>query len=211
MEEFDLNFDNNIGTSVSKLKNNINNNSESEIDYDKILDKLDITETNDIKLNKNGYTAINNKINNNKINNNKINNNNNNINNNNINMNHFAKKLENKLDNIKKERNQEMFVDMKRPSVKMDDDSIKLAQKDTKPSNPVKKSLEEPPQVSNKFEHKDIIIYVVLFIILNSKILIELIYDKISIARENPYPNLIIRALVFGVLLFLIKKLNLNS
>jgi hypothetical protein len=204
MEEFDLNFDNNIGTSVSKLKNNIDNKSETEIDYDKILDKLDITETNDvkydIKLNLNERP-------------------------NNINMNHFARKLENKLDNIKKERNQEMFVDVKHPSV----DSIKLAQKElkpsikpstkpstnpstnpsTKPSNPIRESVEE--QISNRFEHKEIIIYVILFIILNSKILIEIIYDKISITRDNPYPNLIIRALLFGSLLFLIKKLNLNS
>jgi hypothetical protein len=180
MEEFDLNFDTNIGTSVSKLKNNIDNNSETEIDYDKILDKLDITETKDIKLNERP---------------------------NNINMNHFARKLETKLDNIKKDRDKDMFANVKRPPAKKEVDSIKLAPKEVKP---VKKSIEEPV-VSNKFEHKDIIIYIVLFIILNSKILIELIYDKIAIARENPYPNLIIRAVVFGSLLFLIKKLNLNS
>jgi len=185
MEEFDLNFDTNIGTSVSKLKNNIDNNSESEIDYDKILDKLDTTETNDIKINTKSNEQPNN-----------------------INMNHFAKKLENKLDNIKKERNLEMFADIKRPSTKMNVDTIKFAHKELKPPVPIKKSVEE---LSNKFEHKDIIIYIVLFIILNSKILIELIYDKISITRENPYPNLIIRAIVFGVLLFLIKKLKLNS
>jgi hypothetical protein len=181
MEEFDLNFDTNIGTSVFKLKNNIDNNSESEIDYDKILDKLDTTETNDTKLNERS---------------------------NNINMNHFARKLETKLDNIKKERNKDMFTDVKQMPTKKEVDSIKLVHKEVKPD---KKSVEDSLQISNKFEHKDIIIYIVLFIILNSKILIELIYDKISIARENPYPNLIIRALVFGALLFLIKKLNLNS
>jgi hypothetical protein len=102
-----------------------------------------------------------------------------------------------------------MFVDVKRPPAKMDVDSIKLVQKESRPTI-VKKPVEEP-KVSKQFEHKDIVIYVVLFIILNSKLLIELIYDKISFTQDKPYPNLLIRAIVFGGLLFLIKKLNLNS
>jgi hypothetical protein len=188
MEEFDLNFDTNIGTSVSKLKNNNNNNnSETDIDYDKLLDNLNTSETNDRNTNLSHKPS----------------------NNNSINMNHFAKKLENKLDNIKKERDREMFVEVKRPPLKMNVDSIKLAQKELKPSPPIKKPVE--PKVLEQFQHKDIVIYVVLFIILNSKLLIELIYDKISFTQDKPYPNLIIRAIVFGGLLFLIKKFNLNS
>jgi hypothetical protein len=189
MEEFDLNFDTNIGTSVSKLNNN--NNSESDIDYDKILDKLDITETNDKSNNKLFEHSFDKH------------------NDNSINMNHFAKKLENKLDNIRKERERDMFVDVKRPPAKMDVDSIKLVQKELKPTH-AKKQVEEP-KVSKQIEHKDIIIYIVLFIILNSKLVIELIYDKISFTQDKPYPNLLIRAIVFGGLLFFIKKFNLNS
>lgn len=196
MEEFDLNFDTNIGTSVSKLNNNNNNNnSESDIDYDKILDKLEITETNEKSFEKSNNKSFEHSFDK--------------QNDNSINMNHFAKKLENKLDNIKKDRERDMFVDVKRPPAKMNVDSIKLVQKELKPSQ-AKKQVEEP-KVSNQFEHKDIIIYVVLFIILNSKLVIELIYDKISFTQDKPYPNLLIRAIVFGGLLFLIKKFNLNS
>jgi hypothetical protein len=188
MEEFDLNFDTNIGTSVSKLKNNTNNNSDTDIDYDKLLDNLNASETNDRNTDLTHKPS----------------------NNNTINMNHFAKKLENKLDNIKKERDREMFVEVKRPPVKMNVDSIKLAQPQIKPLPPVKKPVEES-NLLKQFEHKDIIIYVVLFIILNSKLIIELIYDKIAFTQNKPYPNLIIRGIIFGGILFLIKKFNLNS
>lgn len=194
MEEFDLNFDTNIGTSVSKLKNN-NNNSETDIDYDKILAKLDITETNEKSFDKSNDKSFERSFNK--------------SNDNSINMNHFAKKLENKLDNIKKERDRDMFVDVKRLPAKTNVDSIKLVQKESRPAV-VKKPVEEP-KVSKQFEHKDIVIYVVLFIILNSKLLIELIYDKISFTQDKPYPNLLIRGIIFGGLLFLIKKFNLNS
>ena len=201
MEEFDLNFDTNIGTSVSKLNNN--NNSESDIDYDKILDKLEITETNEKSFEKSNNKS------NNKSFEHSFEHSFDKQNDNSINMNHFAKKLENKLDNIKKDRERDMFVDVKRPPAKMNVDSIKLVQKELKPSQ-AKKQVEEP-KLSKQFEYKDIIIYVVLFIILNSKLVIELIYDKISFTQDKPYPNLLIRAIVFGGLLFLIKKFNLNS
>ncbi len=199
MEEFDLNFDNNIGTSISKLKNNMENrHSETEIDYDKILDKLNASDTND-------------KLNNQSNQSNKLNNHS--LDKSHINMNHFAKKLENKLDNIKKNRDLDMFADVKRLPPKMEIDSIKLVggDKTSASQKPSKKIVVEPPKVEDKFQHKDIIIYIVLFIILNSKLIIEVIYDKISLTRENPYLNLIIRAVFFGGLLFLIKKLNLNS
>jgi len=200
MEEFDLNFDTNMGTSVSKLKNNINN-SESDIDYDKILDKLEITETNDKPLGRPSEQPLDKP----REQSNAIDISRNNQQIDSINMNHFARKLENKLDNIKKDRDRELFSDIKRLPPKVENI------KPIPPKKPINKPVAKTEETNIPFQHKDLIIYIVLFLMLNSKLLIELIYDKLPFTRERPYPNLIIRGLIFGGLLFLIKKFNLNS
>jgi hypothetical protein len=81
-------------------------------------------------------------------------------------------------------------------------------------------NLEKPKNVDEKengiinkilnFEYRDIILYILVFILLNNKFIIELIY-KIPLIKnmDNPYPNLIIRSLIFGVVIFFIKKFNL--
>ena len=56
-------------------------------------------------------------------------------------------------------------------------------------------------------KYKDIVIYMIFFILLNNKFVIEFIYKFPYISTINsPYPNLIIRTLIFGVLAFLYKK-----
>jgi hypothetical protein len=63
----------------------------------------------------------------------------------------------------------------------------------------------------NKIEFREIIICMLLFMVLNNKIVIELIYEKIPFMQQisSPYPNLILRTIIFGLILILIKKFNL--
>ena len=56
----------------------------------------------------------------------------------------------------------------------------------------------------------DILISMVLFILLNNKLVIESIYNISLLDNINsPYLNLFIRALIFGLILFLTKKINI--
>jgi hypothetical protein len=43
---------------------------------------------------------------------------------------------------------------------------------------------------------------------LNNKFIIEIIYNKIPYMKthESTYPNLILRSLVFGILVFIVKR-----
>lgn len=58
------------------------------------------------------------------------------------------------------------------------------------------------------YEYKDIIILVLLFMILNNKFIIELIY-KLPIT--NSYLNLMIRSIIFILSLYLVKKITNNN
>jgi hypothetical protein len=62
-----------------------------------------------------------------------------------------------------------------------------------------------------KVDYKEILICMVLFMVLNNKIIIELIYERVPYIKviESPYPNLIFRTLIFGIAFFLVKKFNL--
>jgi hypothetical protein len=59
--------------------------------------------------------------------------------------------------------------------------------------------------------HRDIFISILLFMLLNNKIVIEIIYNYIPAFQrmESPYPNLLLRTLIFGLILYLIKKFKL--
>ena len=63
----------------------------------------------------------------------------------------------------------------------------------------------------NKIEFREIVIYMLLFMVLNNKLMIELIYNKIPYMQQidSPYPNLIFRTIFFGIILIFIKKFNL--
>jgi hypothetical protein len=52
---------------------------------------------------------------------------------------------------------------------------------------------------------------VLIFILLNNKFIIELIYDKIPFVKkyDSPYPNLLIRSALFGLIIWSLKKFNI--
>jgi hypothetical protein len=55
-------------------------------------------------------------------------------------------------------------------------------------------------------EYRDIIILILLFILINNDYIIEIINNKIC---SYLFPNLIIRSLVFGIILYILKKCKL--
>jgi hypothetical protein len=63
----------------------------------------------------------------------------------------------------------------------------------------------------NKINFREIFICMLLFMILNNKIIIEFIYMYVPYIKiiESPYPNLILRTIFFGFFLLIIKKFNL--
>jgi hypothetical protein len=109
----------------------------------------------------------------------------------NINMNSFVRNLETNLENLNNSN-----------SNNMNNDSIKIN------DNPKidNKSQEEYYDIISNFKYMDILLSVLLFLLLNNKLSIETIYRIPNMSLDNPYPNLIIRAIVFGLLLFIIKK-----
>jgi hypothetical protein len=193
-EEFDFNLDSDIGTSVATLKNN-KPDTETDIDYDDILNNLN-SETNNKPKNKEPK----------------------------INMNQFARKIENKLDNnhieremlVRKRDNELRVVRENLTDVKHEVESLNL--KPNNKPNTVEVKKIEPKELTAKdkvidmcknFQHNDILVYVIIFIILNSKLVIETIYDKLASTRNNPYLNLIIRGVLFGLIQYMVKKFNL--
>ena len=65
--------------------------------------------------------------------------------------------------------------------------------------------------IIKNYIHRDILLYILLFMLLNNKFIIELINEKIQFINKlnNPFPNLIIRSIIFGLLIYSIKKFNL--
>ncbi len=145
------------------------------------------------------------------------------------NMNRFVRDLETNLDNFGKVNlNEPLPVNFTRPMIAKSvpvyakPKSIEQMGNTNVPSTTSKqeKKQEQPKdesilgQVKNffgKIEFREIIICMLLFMVLNNKIIIELIYDKIPWIKnvESPYPNLILRTIIFGLILILIKKFNL--
>jgi len=107
--------------------------------------------------------------------------------------------------------NAELHLLIKDLSDRLDDietkniDSVQL----NKPIKKDKKNVD-----LNKFIKKEtrinyieIIIYMIIFILLNNKFTIEIIYNLPFIKTINsPYPNLILRTLLFGLIVYLYKK-----
>lgn len=137
MDEFNFDDNNNIGTSVSKLKSNIKNNDELFV---------------------------------------------------------LIKDLEDRLDNIELSNNTSESLLINTDSIKQDD------------QNPIKQKKSKSIK-QTKINYQEIIIYMVIFILLNTKMIIEFIYKIPHLTSINsPYPNLIIRGLIFGLVIYLYKK-----
>ena len=84
----------------------------------------------------------------------------------------------------------------------------------------VKNILSKLPPQNNKevvkeevtnfyWDYKDILIYVLIFIFLNNKFIIDNIDKLYYLTFNNSVLNLIIRSLIFGMILYFIKKFNL--
>jgi hypothetical protein len=191
MDEFDFDIDNEIGTSINQLKTQ-NTHDNIQFDYDKLQKHLKTEQIKQSMKNEDVTTHI--------IKPKKQ-----------QNINTFIKELEYDLDNFNN-------INLNEP----------LPVNFTKEMIPQKKIIVDTKQeiidpiihqqstsgVLTKFKaritnsnYREILILMLLFMVLNNKVIIEIIYRVPYINNYNsPYPNLIIRTLLFGVILFLIKN-----
>lgn len=212
-KEFNFNNDSEIGTSVSKLKNNVKNfkNTETDIDYDKILENFNNnSDTINVKTNFN-YDSVKNNIDPftsivdvrpKKS----------------INMTQFAKNVESDLEKVKNIRsynyNEPLPVNYSNQLQKLEQ-TINLKPENNKNQVTTPTTTTAPTPTITECdliqEYKGIVINVLFFILLNNKFIIELIYDKIPIVKKynSPYPNLLIRSAIFGLIIWSIKKFNI--
>lgn len=211
-KEFNFNGDNEIGTLVSKLKNNSDiKNTDTDIDYDKILANLNNnSETVNVKTNFN-YDSVRNNMNTFTSNITDV------RPKKSINMHQFAKNVESDLEKVNNIRaynyNEPLPVNYKKNiqnnELQKLENNINLI-----PDNLINKdNKNEVKKCNNNFiqEYKDIIMNVLIFILLNNKFIIELIYDKIPFVKkyDSPYPNLLIRSALFGLIIWSLKKFNI--
>ncbi len=235
MDEFDIELDSDIGTSVSKIKNkeqNVNNEihkySETDIDYDKVIEILDNSET------KNSHVGFVEQTRREDVALKHINSSQSHDTFNSyvqdvrpkreINMNKFVKNIESNIDNFNKINfNEPLPVNFSKNMVTQNIDHNLENFNQVPPVETIKmklnNELKQEQDVDNKslftkifsWKYLDIILYILIFMLLNNKFIIELIYDRVPYIKsiESPYPNLILRSLVFGLLIFLIKKFNL--
>ena len=107
-----------------------------------------------------------------------------------INMNNFVRDLETNLENLSK-----------KPSQYDNISSINLKGNINNEKSGGSRTFYEQ---CIEFKYLDIIFSILLFLLLNNKLSIEIIYKIPYI--DSPYPNLLIRSIIFGLLIFLIKK-----
>lgn len=203
MDDFDIDFNDEIGTSVSKLKNGqqftntnvrTNDSHDTDIDYDKIIESLHNSDT--FANTQDGNMRPKREIN----------------------MNQFARNMEVNLDNFNSREplpvnfthqmmnsSQNKLIEQIEQLEKTPQDSVQMTK--TPEENQGFRGILS--RITN-FEYIDIILYVLIFMLLNNKFIIGLIYRAPFIRTiASPYPNLIIRSLIFGLSIYLIKKFNL--
>ena len=107
---------------------------------------------------------------------------------------HLIKDLENRLDDIETSKTIDS-LQMNTPSVKKDKKDKKVI---------TQKKVETEISTCN---YTELIVFIIIFILINDKFTIETIYKFPFIKNINsPYPNLILRALLFGLLIYLYKR-----
>ena len=102
----------------------------------------------------------------------------------------LIKDLESRLDNIENSNldNDETIIEIDEPEYE-------------------KPKKNKKHKENKEMKYKDIIVFMIIYILLSNKYTIELIYMIPYInTMDNPYPNLIIRTILFGLLVFLYKK-----
>jgi hypothetical protein len=207
-KEFNFIDDSEIGTSVSKLKFNNNKNIETDFDYDKILNNNSDIITNETNFN---YDLVRNNMNN--------------FNSTiidvkpkkSINMSQFAKNVESDLIKVKNlnsyNYNEPLPVNYTKNIVQNSqlqklENTFNLIPdiNHNKKKETEKNLLQKSKHILH--ENKDIFIYILVFILLNNKFIIEFIYDKIPFVKKynSPYPNLLIRSILFGLIIWAIKN-----
>jgi hypothetical protein len=119
----------------------------------------------------------------------------------NINMNNLIKNVES---------------DLKKYSSISDDilgnDNIPTAINEQPKKKVVIKSTKTQPIRSNN-DMIEVLIYILIFMILNNKFIIDLIFNFVPYMNSfnNTYPNLLIRSVIFGLLVFIYKKYYSNN
>jgi len=233
MEEFDFDLNNEIGTSVSQLKskgNILNENNENthteDFDYDRVMEHFN-SEQNNSTFNYDNRDSIINSMSTTLVVDKQptemFSNTQQNIENRpkkQQNMNRFVRELENNLDNFGKVNlNEPLPVNFTKtmiPKQGLNIQKTKITEQMVNTESkkePVKEDtiIDMVKKFFNKVEFREIIICMLLFMVLNNKLMIELIYNKIPYIQQldSPYPNLIFRTILFGIMLIFIKKFNL--
>lgn len=75
--------------------------------------------------------------------------------------------------------------------------------------NPVEKNIDTiEDNNNNNIEYKNLIIYMLLFMLLNNKLIIEYVYKILVFIPilNSPVPNLILRTIIFGLVIYGSKK-----
>ena len=251
MEDFDFDFDNEIGTQIGNIKDKNNQNyTDTDLDYDKIIDNLLIDQTNNCEKKseiKDIVNNINTDINNNKtfdLNFNPIKNRINKTNNINNKYNENENNKYNKNDNDKYNKNDnDKYNDNDKkfhlrrhiPTYNdndNDNDNDNNNDDDNNNNNNNNNNNDYSDESSDKHENikkkenysilkkikkfilednKDLMIIILIFVLLNTHFIINLINNKVSFIKDinNIYPNLIIRTIIFSIILYILKKYNI--
>lgn len=180
--------DNIGGTSISKLRNKKQPNndlSDIDIDYNTLLDDINSTNHN---INYDPHVNIPAHETRESVMKSIQSSNNSKKNKKNINMNSFVRNLETNIENLSKKNVNEETVQINVP-----------IKNDTSEKTIYDQFME--------FKYLDIVFSVLLFMVLNNKLTIETLY---KLPYMNPdvtiFSNLLLRTIIFGLLLFLIKK-----
>jgi len=131
-----------------------------------------------------------------------------------VNMELFVKNLESDLENfqnlnlnqpIPSNLSKNMITKEKNEDDNIITDSIMLVSD----NNNLISSNDKPNFLKSilNYENRNIILYILLFMILNNKFIIQIIYDIPYINKiSSTIPNLLLRSFIFGLIIFLIKK-----
>ena len=167
MEEFNFNSEDNVGSSVSKLKEDKNKN-------------LDLQPLLKPKRR--------------------------------LNMQKFARKVENDLDNITFDIvhpanvTNDLLLSQNKANNKADNKADNKT--DNKADNKADNKTDNYTICGLPNKYRDIIINILLFMLLNNKFVIDIINNNIPIISKynSPWPNLVLRSVVFGLIIILVKK-----
>lgn len=179
MEEFDLDLNNMVGTKVSSLKDNAD--VDTDIDYDNILDNLQISETNNCSSGMCGKP-----------------------------MNNFVKKVEKNLDNysnpLPANYTKNMESQNKLQTI-LPSEIANVVEPPKEKPNDTKNTFSDITCKITKLLNNEIFIYVLLFLLLNNNFVVNIINKIPQIVKlEKLHLNLLIRTVIFGVVIYFLKS-----